>query len=59
MQERVHLIHGTLSVESHPGKGTEILAVVPLVAEFGDSSMDGMGQANVAPKDDRQFSATR
>ena len=33
MQERVHLVHGTLSVESRPGIGTKILAVVPLVAE--------------------------
>jgi signal transduction histidine kinase len=33
MQERVHLVHGTLSVESEPGKGTKILAVVPLVDE--------------------------
>ncbi len=33
MQERVHLVRGTLSVESQPGKGTKILAVVPLVDE--------------------------
>ena len=33
MQERVHLVHGTLSVESQAGKGTKILAVVPLVDE--------------------------
>jgi PAS domain S-box-containing protein len=63
MQERVHLVHGTISVESQPGKGTKILAVVPLIAEFGDSSMDGMGdgegQAKVATKDDRQLTATR
>ncbi len=31
MQERVHLVHGTLSIESQPGKGTKILAVVPLL----------------------------
>jgi PAS domain S-box-containing protein len=30
MQERVHLMHGLLSVESKPGKGTQVLAVVPL-----------------------------
>ena len=35
MQERVHLVRGTLSVESQPGKGTKILAVVPLVDEGG------------------------
>jgi PAS domain S-box-containing protein len=33
MQERVHLVRGTLSVESHPGEGTKILAVVPLPGE--------------------------
>jgi PAS domain S-box-containing protein len=30
MQERVHLVHGVLSVESKPGRGTQVLAVVPL-----------------------------
>jgi signal transduction histidine kinase len=30
MQERVLLVHGALSVDSRPGKGTQILAVVPL-----------------------------
>ena len=30
MQERVHLVQGRLHVESEPGKGTKILAVVPL-----------------------------
>jgi PAS domain S-box-containing protein len=30
MQERVHLVHGLLSVESKPGEGTQVLAVVPL-----------------------------
>ncbi len=33
MQERVHLVHGTLSIESQAGKGTKIFAVVPLVDE--------------------------
>jgi signal transduction histidine kinase len=34
MQERVHLVYGTFSVDSAPGKGTKILATVPLgVAE--------------------------
>jgi PAS domain S-box-containing protein len=37
MQERMHLVHGTLSVESKPGHGTKIRAVVPLA----DSSKDG------------------
>jgi signal transduction histidine kinase len=44
MQERVHLVHGTLSFESQPGKGTKILAVVPLVDEDA-------GQVKVASKD--------
>ena len=30
MQERVHLAHGRLNVESSPGKGTRIIAVVPI-----------------------------
>jgi signal transduction histidine kinase len=62
MQERVYLVHGTLSVESQPGKGTKILAVVPLVAENGNSSMDRMGedeQVKVASKDDRLLATTR
>jgi signal transduction histidine kinase len=34
MQERVHLVHGTFSVDSTPGEGTTILVAVPLgVAE--------------------------
>jgi PAS domain S-box-containing protein len=40
MQERVHLVHGTLVVESAPGMGTKILAVVPLLAEHQGSSKD-------------------
>ena len=35
MQERVHLVHGRFSVESQPGMGTTILAVVPLAVENG------------------------
>jgi signal transduction histidine kinase len=30
MQERVHLVHGTFSVNSAPGEGTTILVAVPL-----------------------------
>jgi PAS domain S-box-containing protein len=38
MQERVHSVRGTFSVESNPGKGTRIVAIVPLVGENGGSS---------------------
>jgi PAS domain S-box-containing protein len=44
MQERVHLVHGTLSIESHPGEGTTVVAVVPLIAENGNSSIDRVGE---------------
>ncbi|UWZ86059.1 sensor histidine kinase [Occallatibacter riparius] len=30
MQERAHLVRGSLSVESQPGAGTRVLAIVPL-----------------------------
>ena len=33
MQERVYLVHGRFSVDSGPGKGTRILATVPLASE--------------------------
>jgi PAS domain S-box-containing protein len=33
MQERLHLVHGALSIESRPGAGTKVLAVVPLTTE--------------------------
>ena len=43
MQERVHLVHGSLHVESQTGKGTKILAVVPLEnAGAGSSEDDGI-----------------
>ena len=44
MQERLYLVHGTLSVESQPGKGTKIFAVVPLVVENGNSSIDRVSE---------------
>jgi len=31
MQERINLIHGRLNVESRPGAGTKVIAVVPVV----------------------------
>ena len=33
MRERVHLVHGSLNIESTPGTGTSILAIVPLAAD--------------------------
>ncbi len=33
MQERINLVHGSFSVESKPGKGTRILAIVPFLTE--------------------------
>ena len=32
MQERAHVMHGTISVESKPGKGTKVAVVVPLAS---------------------------
>ena len=40
MQERVHLVHGSLGVESEPGAGTSVLVVVPLARENQTSSED-------------------
>ena len=36
MQERMHLVHGSFSVESKPWQGTKIMAVVPLIAQKKD-----------------------
>ena len=41
MQERIHLVHGSFSIESKPWQGTKIIAVVPLVAEKEWSPEDG------------------
>jgi PAS domain S-box-containing protein len=38
MQERVHLVGGTFSIDSRPGKGTTILAAVPLTSGNGQTS---------------------
>ena len=45
MQERAHLVHGRFAVESKPGKGTQILAVVPLSVE-GSRIGNGAAKAN-------------
>jgi signal transduction histidine kinase len=44
MQERLHLVHGRLTVESRPGKGTKILAAVPLSVAGGDSEAPNLTQ---------------
>lgn len=44
MQERVHLVNGRFSVDSKPGKGTRILAAVPLVAQVENSPVDEPGE---------------
>lgn len=46
MQERVHLVHGRLSVESRPGEGTRIVAAVPVVAANAGASAAG----DIAPE---------
>jgi len=38
MQERVHLVKGTFSVESTVNNGTRVVATVPLVAEMNASA---------------------
>ena len=38
MQERVHLVHGTFAVESQPGKGTNVLIVMPFAVENGSAT---------------------
>ena len=32
MQERIHLVHGSLSVESKPGHGTKVIVWAPVIA---------------------------
>jgi PAS domain S-box-containing protein len=38
MQERVHLVHGQFSVDSAPGRGTRIVAKVPLASVSADGA---------------------
>jgi signal transduction histidine kinase len=45
MEERVHLVGGSLSIQSRPGAGTAILAVVPLAAESSHSLEESSGRA--------------
>jgi signal transduction histidine kinase len=44
MQERAHLVQGSFSVESKPGKGTRIFAAVPFVAEKERSPEEAPGK---------------
>jgi PAS domain S-box-containing protein len=37
MRERVNLVHGRFSIESVPGEGTRVIAVVPLTMQNGSS----------------------
>lgn len=48
MQERAHLVRGTISVESKPGEGTKILAVVPLAGTNlpAQAQPDASGELN-------------
>jgi signal transduction histidine kinase len=48
MQERVHLVHGTFFVESAPGKGTRIVATVPVTETAEESATSGDEPANVS-----------
>jgi len=48
MLERVHLVHGSLDVESQLGEGTKILAVVPLVSGGLEPAEETEGVAGAA-----------
>ena len=54
MQERVHLVNGTLLIESTPGRGTKVLAVVPFVAESGVTE-DSSSEAGWVDEADERF----
>jgi signal transduction histidine kinase len=46
MQERVHLVHGRFAVESRPGSGTKIVAVLPLFGSDDGTSAKAVGHRN-------------
>jgi PAS domain S-box-containing protein len=48
MQERLHLVHGRFFVESAPGKGTRIIAIVPLVEEGASAVAAGDEPASIS-----------
>jgi PAS domain S-box-containing protein len=41
MRERTRFVHGTLTISSHPGQGTEIIASVPLKREGDEAHSAG------------------
>ena len=43
MQERVHLVHGELFIESSPGKGTRIVAKVPVTVKADAETFGNQG----------------
>ena len=47
MQERVHLVHGEFFIESSPGKGTRIVAKVPVTVK-ADAGAGGNQDARIA-----------
>jgi signal transduction histidine kinase len=48
MQERVHLLNGAFLVESAPGKGTRVVATLPVVEESkGSATAPGDEPANM------------
>jgi PAS domain S-box-containing protein len=54
MQERVHLVHGSLYVESEPGEGTRILAIIPVTGENRRSASlpEAIGSTEPRERDD-------
>jgi len=40
MQERINMLRGQFSIESRPGRGTKIVASVPLISDGGASSVE-------------------
>jgi signal transduction histidine kinase len=49
MRERLHLVSGTLSIESKPSEGTRIVARVPWRASNGEASASSSIRGIVSP----------
>jgi PAS domain S-box-containing protein len=47
MEERVHLVQGRFNIESKPGKGTEVVVSVPLIAGAGSAATGADQPASV------------